>query len=112
MIQQIEKKVVNRLRQVTSAIRQDGANQVSIIRSTAERQAAIELARAAAQRPRIVGDALREICAKPEVAEAMFAILETQKALEGDHKELTILPRENSGGLLTDMLASRPAGSA
>lgn len=108
MIQQIEKKVVNRLRQVTSAIRQDGANQVSIIRSTAERQAAIELARAAAQRPKIVGEALREICAKPEVAEAMFAILETQKVLEGDNKELTILPKGNTG-LLADMMAARPA---
>lgn len=107
MIQQIEKKVVNRLRQVTSAIRQDGANQVSIIRSTAERQAAIELARAAAQRPRIVGEALREICAKPEVAEAMFSILETQKLLEGETKEITFLPKEH-GTLLTDMLAARP----
>ncbi len=110
MIQQIEKKVVNRLRQVTSAIRQDGANQVSIIRSTAERQAAIELARAAAQRPRIVGDALREISAKKEVAEAMFTILETQKILEGDHKDLTVLPKAGAGGgLLPDMLAARPS---
>ena len=107
MIQQIEKKVVNRLRQVTSAIRQDGANQVSIIRSTAERQAAIELARAAAQRPRIVGEALREICAKPEVAEAMFSVLETQKLLEGEGKEITFIPKEHAT-LLTDMLASRP----
>ena len=111
MIQQIEKKVVNRLRQVTSAIRQDGANQVSIIRSTAERQAAIELARAAAQRPRIVGEALREICAKPEVAEAMFSILETQKSLEGDGKELTILPKDHTG-LLADMLAARSGAGA
>ena len=39
--------MVNRLRQVTSAIKQDGANQVSIITSTAERQAAVEFARAA-----------------------------------------------------------------
>ena len=37
MIQQIEEKVVNRLRQVTSAIRQDGTNQVNLITSTAER---------------------------------------------------------------------------
>ena len=48
MIKQIEEKVVNRLRQVTSAIKQDGANQVSIITSTAERQAAVEFAKAAA----------------------------------------------------------------
>ena len=51
MIRQIEEKVVNRLRQVTSAIKQDGANQVSIITSTAERQAAVEFAKAAAMRP-------------------------------------------------------------
>ena len=35
MIKQIEEKVVNRLRQVTSAIKQDGTNQVNIIASTA-----------------------------------------------------------------------------
>jgi regulator of protease activity HflC (stomatin/prohibitin superfamily) len=51
MIKQIEEKVVNRLRQVTSAIKQDGANQVSIIASTAERQAAFEFAKAAAMAP-------------------------------------------------------------
>ncbi|MCI0670062.1 MAG: SPFH domain-containing protein, partial [Myxococcaceae bacterium] len=61
MIRQIEEKVVNRLRQVTSAIKQDGANQVNIIKSTAERQAAVEFARAAALRPQIVGTALHEI---------------------------------------------------
>ena len=38
MIKQIEEKVVNRLRQVTSTIKQDGANQVSIITNTAERR--------------------------------------------------------------------------
>ena len=55
MIRQIESKVVNRLRQVTSAIKQDGANQVSIITSTADRKAAIEFAKAAAIRPELVG---------------------------------------------------------
>src|SRR5947209_5237074 len=83
MIKQIEEKVVNRLRQVTSAIKQDGANQVSIITSTAERQAAIEFAKAAAMRPQIVGAGLQEIARDPEIARAMFEILETQKILEG-----------------------------
>jgi hypothetical protein len=60
MISQIESKVVNRLRQVTSAIRQDGANQVSIITSTAERQAAVEFAKAAAIRPqKVIGSGAR-----------------------------------------------------
>ncbi len=91
MINQIEAKVVNRLRQVTSAIKQDGANQVSIITSTAERQAAIEFAKAGAIRPRIVGQALKEITADPEVASAVFEILETQKILEGRGR-LVLLP--------------------
>ena len=60
MIRQIESKVVNRLRQVTSAIKQDGANQVNIITSTAERAAAVEFAKAAAIRPKIVGETLRQ----------------------------------------------------
>src|SRR5580765_7986738 len=68
MIRQIEEKVVNRLRQVTSAIKQEGANQVSIIRSTAERQAAIEFAKAAAMRPRIVGAGLQAISRDPQIA--------------------------------------------
>jgi regulator of protease activity HflC (stomatin/prohibitin superfamily) len=102
MIKQIEAKVINRLRQVTSAIKQDGANQVSIITSTAERQAAVEFARAAAMRPSIVGAALQEIAEDPEVTEALFAIIETQNILEGD-KRLTLIPPDSGalGALLT-----------
>ncbi|HDQ34953.1 MAG TPA: SPFH/Band 7/PHB domain protein [Chloroflexi bacterium] len=104
MIQQIEAKVVNRLRQVTAAIKQDGANQVSIIASTAERQAAVEFARAAATRPRIVGEALQSIAADPEVAAAMFEILEMQKILEGAGR-LTLVPPGSD--LLTQLLAAQ-----
>ena len=92
MIKQIEEKVVNRLRQVTSAIKQDGANQVSIITSTAERQAAIEFAKAAAMRPRIVGAGLQEIARDPNIASAMFEILEAQKLSEGE-ADITLVPR-------------------
>ncbi len=87
MIKQIEEKVVNRLRQVTSAIKQDGANQVSIITSTAERQAAIKFAQAAAMRPQIVGQALQKLSQDPEVASAMFDILETQMIIEGEGED-------------------------
>src|SRR6185436_14440143 len=79
MTKQIEEKVVNRLRQVTSAIRQDGANQVSVIASSAERMAAVEFARAAAIRPEIVGAALREISRDPQISSAMFDVLEVQR---------------------------------
>jgi len=103
MIQQIEEKVVNRLRQVTSAIKQDGANQVSIITSTAERQAAVEFARAQAMRPLIVGSALQKISGDPEVARAMFEILENQRLVDGQ-AQITLVPGKSE--LLTQMLAS------
>ncbi len=105
MIRQIEEKVVNRLRQVTSAIKQDGANQVSIIRSTAERQAAVEFAKASAIRPRVVGEALQKITQDREVADAMFEILETQKLVEGEAR-LTLIPER--AGLIAEMLAAVP----
>ncbi len=108
MIRQIESKVVNRLRQVTSAIKQDGANQVNIIRSTAEREAAVEFAKATAIRPRIVGETLREISADPEVAEALFDVLQTQRLIDGE-VAITIVPP--GGELLTQLAAAaRPAG--
>jgi regulator of protease activity HflC (stomatin/prohibitin superfamily) len=104
MIRQIEEKVVNRLRQVTSAIQQDGANQVSLIRSGAERQAAVEFARAAALRPRIVGAALQKIAGDKEVAEAMFEVLETQRILDSN-AYVTLLPHES--GALAPLLATK-----
>lgn len=102
MIRQIEEKVVNRLRQVTSAIKQDGANQVSIITSTAERQAAIEFAKASAMRPQIVGSALNEISKDPEIEAALFEILETQRIVEGAAR-VTLVPQ--GGELLANLLA-------
>lgn len=99
MIRQIESKVVNRLRQVTSAIKQDGANQVNIITSSAEKESAIEFAKAAAVRPRIVGQTLQDISKDPEIAETLFEILETQKILEGN-SEITLLPANNMAPFL------------
>ena len=105
MIRQIESKVVNRLRQVTSAIKQDGANQVSIITSTAERQAAVEFAKAAAIRPEIVGQSLQLISQDREVSEAMFEILETQKVVSSGAR-LTVLPQGSE--LLAQLIAGQP----
>lgn len=103
MIRQIEAKVVNRLRQVTSAIKQDGANQVSIITSTAERQAAIEFAKAAAMRPRIVGEALQKISTDREILDAMFEILEMQSIIEGQAR-VTFVPQRSE--LLSQLLVA------
>jgi regulator of protease activity HflC (stomatin/prohibitin superfamily) len=105
MIRQIEAKVVNRLRQVTSAIRQDGANQVSIITSSAEREAAVELAKAAVIRPNMIGTALREISGDPEVASALFDILETQKVLENKGR-LTLFLDAGKNRFLAELLAA------
>ncbi len=102
MIRQIEAKVVNRLRQVTSAIKQDGANQVSIIASTAERQAAIEFAKATAIHPKIVGNALEKISVDPEISEAIFEILENQKLLDSKAK-IILVPEKME--LLNQLLA-------
>ena len=108
MIRQIEEKVVNRLRQVTSAIKQDGANQVSVITSTAERHAAIEFGKAAALRPTIVGSALHQIAQDVEVSDAMFDILETQKILEAAGR-LTIIPATDSARtVLSPLVAAAP----
>ena len=107
MIKQIEEKVVNRLRQVTSAIKQEGVNQVRIITSTAERQAAVEFAKAEAMRPRIVGAALQEIAREPEIAKGMFDLLETQKIVDGE-ADITLVPEGSE--LLKELLAAPEHG--
>jgi regulator of protease activity HflC (stomatin/prohibitin superfamily) len=103
MIEQIEQKVVNRLRQVTSAIRQAGANQVDVIRSAAEKEAAVEFARAEAVRPRLVGATLTEISRDREVLAALMEILEIQRLVESK-SEITLVPQGAS--LLPQLLAA------
>ncbi|HEX3047232.1 MAG TPA: SPFH domain-containing protein [Bacillota bacterium] len=104
MIRQIESKVVNRLRQVTSAIKQDGTNQVNIIRSTAERTAAVDFGKAAAIRPKIVGEALQQIAKDPVVAATMFEILETERILNSN-APIEMVPAGNE--LLAQLLAAQ-----
>jgi regulator of protease activity HflC (stomatin/prohibitin superfamily) len=103
MIKQIEEKVVNRLRQVTSAIKQDGTNQVNIIASTADQQAAIEFAKAAVMRPQIVGAALQKISTDPDILRALFEALETQNIIDGG-AIITMVPR--NAGMLGQLVAA------
>ena len=105
MIRQIEEKVVNRLRQVTSAIKQAGANQVSVITSSAEREAAIEFAKAAAIRPGTLGQAFQEIAQEPAVAEALFEVLETQRMLASNAR-IALLPGGPHARMLANLLAA------
>jgi len=104
MIRQIEQKVVNRLRQVTSAIRQAGNNQVDIITSAADRQAATEFARARSVRPQLVGEALREIGQDADVLNAVFETLEVDRITKGG-AEVTLIP-DGKYETLVSLLAS------
>jgi regulator of protease activity HflC (stomatin/prohibitin superfamily) len=104
MIRQIEQKVVNRLRQVTSAIRQAGSNQVDIITSAADRQAATEFAKARSVRPRLVGEALREIGQDADVLNAVFETLEVDRITKGG-AEVTLIP-DGKYETLVSLLAS------
>ena len=97
--------MVNRLRQVTSAIRQAGANQVSVITSSAERQAAVEFARAAAIRPATLRRVLSEVANVPAVSSALFDILETQRMLASSAR-LILLPQGGAASTLTSLLAT------
>lgn len=107
MTRQIEEKVVNRLRQVTSAIQQDGVNQVNIIKSKADREASIEFAKASAIRPQIVGTALEEIGKDEQVLATLFEILEAQNITASPTVELTLVPPGSAKSGLTSLLASR-----
>jgi len=113
MIDQIEQKVVNRLRQVTGAIKQDGAHGVSLIPSGAERKAAVEFAKAAATRPQIVGKALAKISRDMQILDALFDVMEAQNQLKSGQAEVTILPSAAPVMLsLTSSAAPSPIAAA
>ena len=88
MIAEIERKVVNRLRQVTAAMKQAGDNEVALIQSSAEMRAAQRLGEAQAVRPMVIGKVLSELQAKRDVAEALFRLLEIQATIRSPGKIL------------------------
>lgn len=96
MTLEIERKVVNRLRQVTAAMRQDGENKVALIHSDADKKASQRLGEAQAVRPKVVGDALAEIQKNGEVADALFDLLDVQATLRSPGKIL-ITPGDGKG---------------
>ena len=105
MVRQVEGKVVNRLRQVTAAIKQDGLNQVNIIKSRAEQQAATEFAKAVVVRPKIVSETIQKISKDQELLSTMFDVLENQRIVDGEN-ELTLIPSSSKNNLLTQLLAA------
>jgi len=98
MIAEIQRKVVNRLRQVTAAMRQAGENEVAIIHSEADKKASQRLGQAQAVRPQVIGHALAKIQRVPEVADAVFALLDIQATLRSPGK--IVLATGGDTGLL------------
>lgn len=85
MVNNITDKVVKRLVQVTSAMKQDGDNRVGLIKSETAKKVSQQLAEAASTRPAVVGAALNEIGRKdPQILEALMEVMETEKLIESN----------------------------
>jgi regulator of protease activity HflC (stomatin/prohibitin superfamily) len=82
MVDNITEKVVKRLVQVTSAMKQDGENRVGLIKSETAKRVSIKMAEASAAHPEIIGEILNEINEKdPEVLNAVLEFRETERLL-------------------------------
>ncbi|EXJ15347.1 SPFH domain-containing protein [Imhoffiella purpurea] len=92
MVDNITEKVVKRLVQVTSAMKQDGENRVGLIKSQTAFKVSQKMAEAAAARPAIVGDALNAIAQRdPEVLDAVMEVMETEQLIQSG-AEVEVLP--------------------
>ncbi|MHC2068895.1 SPFH domain-containing protein [Bremerella sp. T1] len=93
MVHNITDKVVKRLIQVTSAMKQDGENRVGLIKSETAKEVSQKMAEAGAMRPDIVGKMLNEISkGDPEILESVLEVMETEKLLNSK-AEVSIIPR-------------------
>ncbi len=92
MVDNITDKVVKRLVQVTSAMKQDGENRVGLIQSETAKKVSQKMAEAGAARPRVVGKSLNEISQQdPEVMEAVLEVMETENLLKSN-AEVDLVP--------------------
>lgn len=92
MVDNITEKVVKRLVQVTSAMKQDGENRVGLIKSQTAYKVSQKMAEAAASRPAIVGEALNAIAQQdPEVLDAVMEVMETEQLIQSG-AEVDVLP--------------------
>ena len=94
MVDNITEKVVKRLVQVTSAMKQDGENRVGLIKSQTAYKVSQKMAEAAATRPAVVGAALNDLAGKdPEVLAAVLDVMETDRLIES-RAEVDVLPAD------------------
>ena len=96
MVQNITEKVVKRLVQVTSAMKQDGENRVGLIQSETAFKVSQKMAEAAAARPNIVGKALNEISKQdPEILDTVLEVMEVENLLASG-APIDILPTSSN----------------
>jgi hypothetical protein len=96
MVENITEKVVKRLVQVTSAMKQDGENRVGLIKSETAKKVSQKLAEAAAARPAIVGGMLNEIGRRdPEILDSVLEVMETERLLRSN-ASVEIVPKGGS----------------
>ena len=82
MVKNITDKVVKRLIQVTSAMKQDGENRVGLIQSETANKVSQKMAEAASRRPEVVGQTLNDIARQdPEILDAVLEVMEAEKLL-------------------------------
>lgn len=82
MVENITEKVVKRLVQVTSAMKQDGENRVGLIKSETAYKVSQKMAEASAKRPEVVGETLNAIARRdPEIMAAVMEVMETENLL-------------------------------
>ncbi len=94
MVHNITDKVVKRLVQVTSAMKQDGENRVGLIESETAYKVSQQMAEAASTRPRVVGQTLNEIARNDaEILEAVLQTMETEKLLDSG-ASVELVPRD------------------
>jgi len=96
MVSNITEKVVKRLVQVTSAMKQDGENRVGLIKSETAYKVSQKMAEASAKRPEIVGDTLNAIGKRdPAILRAVIDVMETEKLLESGAR-VDVMPHNAS----------------
>ena len=83
MVHNITDKVVKRLVQVTSAMKQDGENRVGLIRSETAKKVSQKMAEARSTRPAVVGRTLNEIARNdPHILQTVMDVMETESLLK------------------------------
>ena len=108
MVQNITEKVVKRLVQVTSAMKQDGENRVGLIKSETAFKVSQKMAEASAARPGIVGKALNQVAKDdPEILDTVLEVMEIEKLIASG-ATIDLLP--DSSNVLVQLGSGQQSG--